>query len=314
MATKTLNTVSKKSLKKKFKKYWFLCFLIILPLACIFVYNYVPMVGIIISFKDYKITRGFAGIFTSPDVGLRHFQRLFTSDKFFSVLANTLIISTYKIIFTFPAPIIFALLLNELKSRLFKRFVQTISYLPHFLSMVIVYGVVLAVISPSYGLVNMLMQYFGHESVYFLAEQKIFRGLLVVVDLWTSTGWGAIIYLAAITSIDNELYNSADIDGATRFKKIIHITIPGIMPIIVLLLIFRLGSILNAGFEQVLLFYSPPVYPVGDIIDTYVYRQGLTMADYSYSTAVGLFNSVVSLIFILISNKFAHKLGHQGIW
>lgn len=300
--------------RKRLKKYMPLYLLISIPLLVIFVYNYVPMMGIIIAFKDYKITRGLMGIFTSPDVGFKHFIRLFTAPKFFSVLANTLIISSYKIIFTFPAPILFALLLNELRNKLFKRFVQTVSYLPNFLSMVIVYGVVQALLSPTYGLINMFVKQLGNDPVYFLIDPHFFRGILVLVDLWVGTGWGAIIYLAAITSINSELYDSAEIDGANKLGKIIHITIPGIMPIIVLLLIFRLGAILNAGFEQVLMFYSPLVYDVGDIIDTYVYRQGLQSADYSYATAVGLFNSVVSLIMVIAANRLAKKVGQQGIW
>lgn len=300
--------------RKRFKKYLPLYFLILIPMLIIFIYSYVPMLGIQIAFRDFKITKGFLGIFTSPGVGFKHFIRLFTSPKFFSVLTNTLILSSYKIIFTFPAPIIFALLLNELRNKLFKRFVQTVSYLPNFLSMVIVYGVVLSLLSPTFGLVNMLLKQSGIEPIYFMVEPRYFRAMLVLVDLWVGTGWGAIIYLAAITSIDNELYNAAEIDGANKLRKIIHITIPGIMPIIILLLIFRLGAILNAGFEQVLMFYNPLVYDVGDIIDTYVYRQGLQSADYSYATAVGLFNSVVSLIMVISANKLAKKVGQQGIW
>lgn len=299
---------------KKIKKYMSLYILSFIPLLVIFTYKYVPMLGIIIAFKEYKITRGFLGIFTSPGVGFAHFNRLFTSPKFYRVLANTLIISSYKLIFTFPAPIIFALLLNELKSNTFKRFVQTVSYLPHFLSIVIIYGVVLALASPTYGLINYILKQFGHTPIYFMVEPSYFRSMLVLVDLWSGTGWGAIIYLAAITSIDKELYDAAEVDGANKIRKIMHITIPGILPIIVLLLILRMGGIMNAGFQQVLLFYSPLTYSVGDIIDTYVYRQGLMEASYSYSTAVGLFNSLVSLLFVLGTNKLAKKVGQQGLW
>jgi putative aldouronate transport system permease protein len=314
MFTKSVPESKKRINKKLFKKYLPLYLLILIPLLTILVYRYIPMLGVIIAFKDYKITKGFMGIFTSPWVGFENFRRLFSTPRFFKVLANTLIISTYKIVFTFPAPIIFALLLNELKKKLFKRFVQTVSYLPHFLSVVIVYGIVQALVSPTYGLINAVIKQLGYEPVYFMIEPRFFRGMLVLVDLWVNTGWGAIIYLAAITSIDNELYSAAEIDGANKFRKIIHVTMPGIVPIIIILFIFRVGAILNAGFEQVLMFYTPLTYDVGDIIETYIYRMGLERSDYSFSTAAGLFNSVVSLILVLITNKIAHKCGQQGIW
>lgn len=300
--------------KKGLKKYWTLYLLSAIPLLVIFVYNYLPMVGIFMAFKDYKITRGFMGIFTSPNVGLENFYRLFRGFSFPKVVANTFIISLLKMIFTFPTPIIFALMLNEVTNRLFKRFTQTVSYLPNFFSMVIVFGIMQAVISPTYGIINMVRQSIGLDTKAFLVDPTYFRSILVTMDIWQGTGWGAIIYLAAIAGVDQEMYEAAVIDGATRFQRIWHITIPSITGIISFLFVLRCGGLLSVSFEQVLLLYSPTVYSVGDVISTYAYRKGLEDMQYGFSTAVGLFNSVVSLALVIISNAVAKKFGQGGLW
>lgn len=292
-----------------------LIYLLILPvILCFILYSYVPMLGILMAFKDYKISKGFMGIFTSPGVGWDNFRSLFNSPYFFRVLGNTLLISFYKIIYVFPAPILFALLLNELRSTSFKRIVQTVTYLPNFLSAVVVTGLAISVFSPTYGMINAILVSLGKEPVFFLAQTEYFRSIIVGIDMWKGTGWSAIIYLAAITTIDQQLYEAAIIDGARKLRQIWHITLPGISDLIVLLLIFRVGDILNAGFDQIFLLYSPPVYSVGDIIDTYVYREGLINANYGLSTAVGLFKSAAGLVMIIVTNSLAKKFGKQGIW
>ena len=308
------NKSKQPKLLKKIIKYRLVYFLILPSVICYIIFAYLPMAGVLMAFKDYQVGRGFKGIFTSPSVGFEHFQRLFKSYYFFSILRNTIVISFYKIIFCFPAPIIFAILLNELRIAYFKRFVQTVTYLPHFLSTVVVTGLVLAMLSPSYGLVNAVLGTMGLEPVHFLANSRYFRSIIVVIDVWKGTGWSAVIYLAAISSIDPQLYESATIDGAGKFRQIWNITLPSLLDLIILLLILRIGDILNAGFEQIFLLYSPPVYSVGDIIDTFVYREGLVNSNYGFSTAVGLFKSVVGLMLIVGSNKLANKFGRQGIW
>ena len=272
------------------------------------------MVGVVMSFNDYQVTKGLAGIFTSPWVGLKHFKALFTSFYFYDIMRNTILISVYKILFAFTSPIIFALLLNELRGRRFKRVVQTITYLPNFFSPVVIVGLILSLISPNYGIINALIGSMGGAPSNFLANPRLFRSIIVFIDVWQGTGFSAIIYLAAITSIDQEQYESAKLDGANRFKQIWHITLPGMSDIIILLFIFRIGYMLNAGFDQIFLLYSPPVYPVGDIIDTFVYREGLVHMSYSFSTAVGLFKSVIGFALIVAVNKAVKKFGRQGIW
>ncbi len=295
----------------KYKFYY----LLILPGICYFLlFSYVPMSGIVIAFKDFYPYEGLKGIFSSDWVGLKHFKTFFTSYYFRNIIGNTLLISLYKLIFGFPAPIILALMFNEVKHMAFKKTVQTISYLPHFISMVIMAGLVTNILSTNGGLVNVILQSFGGESKMFLGDPKYFRSILVISDIWKGVGWGSIIYLAAITSIDPALYEAASIDGAGKLSQMLNITLPSIIPIIIIMFILRIGQILNAGFEQVFLLYSPSVYKVGDIIDTYVYREGLVNTNYSYATAVGLFKGVIGSFMVITTNKITKKLGHQGVW
>lgn len=290
-------------------------YMLITPvIVCFIIFNYVPMLGVLMAFNNYKMGLGFSGIFMSPWVGFEHFLRLFSNPYIYIVLRNTIWISLLKLFFCFPAPILFALLLNEIRGTKFKRSVQTITYLPHFLSAVVVMGLVQGLFSPSYGMVNAIRNAFGMNTVHYLAKTEYFRSIIVGIDLWKGFGWGAIVYLAAITSIDSELYESATIDGAGRLQKTIYITIPGIFHIIALYLILNVGNILNAGFEMIFLLQSPTVMSVADIIDIYTYRLGLQEANYSFGTAVGLFKSVVSLILVSITNMLAKKMGTPGIW
>jgi len=271
------------------------------------------MYGIVLAFKDYMIVDGILG---SPWVGFKHFNRLFSSASFFELITNTLTISFQRILFGFPAPIIFALLLNEIKVEKFKKIVQSISYLPHFMSWVILGGIVMELLSPTRGVINYIITIFGGEPIYFLTEVKYFRTILIVSGIWAGVGWGSIIYLAAISGIDIQQYEAAVIEGASRFQRAIYITLPSIMPVISISFILNIGGIMNAGFDQIFNLYNPMVYKVADILDTYVYRVGIQDMEYSFSTAVGLFKNVVGLIMVVITNFITSKLSNNeyGLW
>ena len=275
------------------------------------IFRYYPMYGAIIAFKDYRVLEGFNG---SPWVGFKHFQAIFSSPFFYNVLTNTLLISIYKLIFGLPVAVIFALLLNEVRVGWFKRGVQTITYLPHFLSWVVVFGVLLTTLSPSTGLVNKAIVSTGGQPINFMTDPKWFRGVLVVSDIWKDLGWGTIIYLAALAGISPSLYEAAAVDGATRFQRIVYITLPSIVPVIVLVTLLRIGNLLSAGFEQVFVLYNPAVYSVADIIDTWVYRQGIQGFQFSVAAAVGLFKGVVGTVLLVTANWAAKKWAGTGIW
>lgn len=303
-------------LKKQFKIYGqnkYLILLFLPGLIWFIIFRYGPMYGLLMAFQDYSLVKGIGG---SPFVGFKHFQYLFTGPDFLPVLRNTLIISAYKILFGFPAPIILALMLNEVKKNTFKRTIQTISYLPHFFSWVVLAGMVMMALSPSVGIVNQIIQAFGGEPIYFLADKAWFRTVLVASDVWASIGWGSIIYLAAIAGLDPELYEAAVLDGANRMQRIRYITLPGIAPIVAVMLILRVGSILDAGFDQVMNLYNPPVYDVADIIDTYMYRMGIGGFQFSLTTAAGMFKSVIGFVMVITTNILAKRVseGEYGIW
>lgn len=285
--------------------------LLIPGLVFLFLFKYTPMYGIIIAFQDFNIFDGIGG---SQWVGLKQFHKLMTSDEFIQVFRNTLLISFYKIVLLFPIPIVLALFLNEVGKMWFKRTVQTIVYLPHFLSWVIISGLFINILSPSGGIVNEVIVWFGGEPISFLINNDYFRSTVVFTAGWKETGWNAIIFIAAIAGIDQDQYEAASIDGAGRIKKMIYITLPGIAPTIVLMFILRIGHLLDAGTEQILTMYNPVVYQTGDVIGTYVYRVGLGKMDYSFSTAVGLFNSVVGFLLIITGNFLSKKLVKRSIW
>lgn len=292
-----------------------LFYILIVPgLLYFIIFHYVPMFGIIIAFKDIAPFEGVKGIINGPWVGFKNFITFFQSYYFWNVLGNTVIISAYKILFGFPAPIILALLLNEVKNNKFKRMVQTISYLPHFISMVVLAGLVTSVLSVNGGIVNEIRKSLGQEAIFFLGSSKYFRTILVSSGIWQNIGWGSIIYLASISGIDHQLYEASIVDGANRWKQTWHITLPGMSNVIVIMFIFAVGSLLNAGFEQILLLYSPAVYEVSDIIDTYVYREGLISLRYSFASAVGLFKSLIAMILIIGTNYLAKRYEQAAIW
>ena len=293
----------------------FLYALAAIPLLYFVVFRYFPMVGVIIAFQDYDPFLGITDIFRFDRwVGLKHFRNFFDSIFFWNIMRNTVLISLYKLIFGFPVPIILALLINEVRVTLFQRTVQTISYLPHFFSMVVAAGIVRAMLTPQGGLLNQLVVALGGGPKAYLTDPDLFRSIIVTMDVWQHAGWNSIIFLAAMATINPEMYEAAAMDGANRFQRMWHITLPSISFAIVIILIFRIGGMLDAGFEQILLLYSPSVYSVSDIIDTYVYRAGLIGRQYSFGAAVGLFKSVLALALMYMANKISQKLGQEGLW
>ncbi|MCR8635321.1 ABC transporter permease [Paenibacillus radicis (ex Xue et al. 2023)] len=286
-------------------------YLMALPVLIYYVvFHYGPMYGLQIAFKDFSPS---VGIWDSPWIGFNHFTDFFSSHYFGRLLRNTLLINIYELLFAFPASIVLALLLNEIRSSIFKRAVQSISYLPHFISIVVVVGMMVDFLARD-GLVNQIIELLGMESIAFLRQPEWFRTLFVSSGIWQGIGWGSIIYLAAIANIDPTLYEAAKMDGANRFKQVLHITIPGIMPTIVILLILHMGSMLSVGSEKVLLMYNPLTYDTADVISTYVYRKGVLEADFGYTAAVGLFNSVISFILIVLANTVSKRVSENKLW
>lgn len=292
-------------------------YLMLIPgLFFLFIYKFAPLYGILIAFKDYNIFAGsnpIDAIAKSPWVGFANFERLFKSSEFIKVLANTLIINGMKILFLFPIPIICAILLNEIRNKAFRKLSQTAIYVPYFFSWVVVFGIFYSLFG-SYGVVNNVIAALGYARIKFFTDTGIFRWLLVFTEGWKEIGYNTVIYLAAITGIDIALYEAASVDGANKWKQIWHVTMPGLLPTIVLMFILKVGYILDTGFEQVLVFYNPAVYDVADIIQTYVYRLGMGQMDFPLSTALGLFNSVVAFVLIVSANMISKKLIHRSIW
>ncbi|OXS61892.1 protein lplB [Cohnella sp. CIP 111063] len=288
-------------------------YVMMLPgIAYFILFHYVPMYGVTLAFKNFLFMEGISG---SPWVGLKHFEKAFSDPYFFQIIRNTLLISLYKLFFGFPVPILFALLLNEVTSLRFKKLVQTASYLPHFISWVVMSGIFIMVFSFD-GPINELIKALGGDPVLFLADERYFRSILVITDIFKGFGWGSIIYFAAISGIDPQLYEAAIMDGAGRLQRALRITLPMLVPVIAIMLILNMSGILDAGFDQVFNMYNPSVYHVSDIIDTYVYRKGLVEMQYSYSSAVGLFKSAVALILILIVNRIVRTIGGKeyALW
>ena len=274
------------------------------------IFAYFPMYGITIAFKDYNPSMGILG---SPWIGFKHFINFFGSIYAGRIIKNTLLLSLYGLIFVFPIPIILALLINEVKSNIYKKTVQTITYLPHFISMVVICGMITSFTSPT-GFITKMFNSFGFNYTNMLYEVDLFRGIYIASDIWQKAGWDSIIFLAAISGLDMELYEAASIDGAKKLRQLWHITLPGLAPTIVIMLILRIGSIMSAGSEKVLLLYNPLTYEKADVISSYVYRVGLINGDQSYSAAVGFFNSIVSLILVLSANYVSKKVTDSGLF
>ena len=289
-----------------------LYFLIIPVVIYLIIFNYVPMAGIVLGFERFTPKNG---VYMSEWVGLKHFVTFFSSVFFVRVLKNTLILSLYSVIFGFPAPIIFALLLNELDNEYYKKVVQVVSYMPNFISTVVISGIIIDFVSTDGVITDILVKVgFLKEAKTLLSVPEYFRTIMILSDLWQQVGFGSILFLAALTGIDQELYEAAVIDGANRWKQTIHVTIPGIMPTVTIMLIMKIGSLMNANQEKILLLYNPLIYETSDVIGTFVYRKGLLEADYGYSTAVGLFNSVVNVILLFIANGVSRKYSETSLF
>ncbi len=287
-------------------------YLLLLPgVAYLIIFKYIPIGGLVMAFQDFNI---FAGFFGSEWVGLAQFRKLFASPDFYRIFRNTLLINTYKIVFVFPLPVMLAIMLNEIRCTPLKKVSQTVVYLPHFLSWIIVSGLFMNILSPSGGMVNQIITALGGEPVFFMSDNRWFRTVLVVTDAWKEMGWSAIVYIAAIAGVEQELYEAATVDGAGKLRQIWHVTLPGILSTIVLMFILKLGSIMSGGFDQVLTMYNASVYETGDIIQTYVYRIGLGKMQYSFSSAVGMFNSVIGLALTVAGNTVSKRLTGRSIW
>lgn len=289
-------------------------FLMLLPgLLLVLVFDYAPMYGILIAFKDFKVTQG---VWDSPWVGLQHFQDFFANPAALRAVKNTLEISLLKIITGTPFPILFALLINELRDGFFKRFVQSASYLPHFISWIVISAIFQSLLLPRTGAVNLVLNAIGLKSIYFMADPAWFRVVLLASNIWKGVGWGSIVYLAALAGVDQEAYEAAIVDGANRLQRMWYISLPTIVPVIFVLLILRMRGILEAGFDQIFNMYNARVMGVADIIDTYVYRMGLVDMEYSFSAAVGLFKSAVGFLLVITANAIAKKVsgGERGLW
>jgi ABC-type polysaccharide transport system, permease component len=288
-----------------------LYFLLILPIAYFIVFKYVPMYGAAIAFQDYSIFKGVTG---SEWIGFENFRELFAMSQFYEVVRNTLLLNLLDLVFSFPAPIILALLLNELRVMWFKKTAQTLLYLPHFISWIIIGGLVYQMFSNNGGLVNNVITSLGFHSIPFLTEKNHWLLVYLGTGIWQSAGWGTIIYLAALTGINKELYEAAEVDGAGRLKKMWHITLPGIRSTIVVMLIMQLGHIMTIGFERPFVMGNDLVKDYSEVISTFVYKAGLQSAQFSLATAMGLFQALVGLVFVIVSNAIAKRLGEQGIW
>lgn len=308
---KPAQTLARKPLMRHLWVHRYL-YLMLLPGAVYYLlFHYVPMYGAVIAFKDFSIVKGILG---SPWIGWSHFDEVFAQDKFWTVFINTVLISLYRLIFGFPTPIIVALLLNEVRRTVFKRFVQTVIYLPHFVSWVILGGILVSFLSLDYGVINAGITRLGLEPVPFLSGPEYFRSVLVGSMIWKEFGWNTIIYMAALAGINPHLYEASMMDGANRLQRIWYITLPCIKSTVIVLLILRLGGIMEAGFEQVFVLLNPNVTSVGDIIDTYVYRLGLEQGQFSLAAAVGLFKSVINLTLLVLANLLARSIGERGLY
>ncbi|WP_127585271.1 ABC transporter permease [Paenibacillus koleovorans] len=286
--------------------------LMLLPgVVFVFIFSYIPLYGILLAFKNYNYSMGIWG---SPWAGLEHFRTFLTNPDFFRLMRNTLLLNIYSLLFYFPMPIVLAILLYEVRGRFFKRFVQTVSYVPHFLSTVAIVTLMGVLLSPESGIVNLILKSTGAEPIYFMAKPEWFRTLYIGSTIWQNAGFSAIIYLAALSSIDTEQYDAAYIDGASRLQRIRYISLPGIGPTIIIMLLLRLGDLLELGFEKAFLMQNPLTYDTSDVVSTYVYRVGLMGGEFSYATAVGIFNMVLSLILIGIFNQISRKASSVSLW
>jgi putative aldouronate transport system permease protein len=297
-------------IRRRLARYWQLYLLVLLPLIYIIIFKYVPMLGVQIAFKNYNIVKGIWG---SDWAGLQHFQQFFRSPNFWPILKNTFEISLVTLLFNFPAPILLALFLNEIRAGFFKKTVQMVTYAPHFISTVVMSGMILLFLSPT-GEIGKLFELFGMKAANYLGIAQDFKYVFALTDMWQHLGYASIIYLAALAGINPDLYEAARVDGASRFRKMLNVDLPGIMPAIVVLLILSTGDVLNVGFEKTYLLQNSLNLPGSEVIATYVYKVGLINANYSYSTAIGVFNSVITFVLLVLVNWIARRFSEHSLW
>ncbi len=290
---------------------WQIYVMLIPTVIWLLVFLYKPMYGLQIAFKDYSIFRGVAA---SPWIGLEHFETLFGSDQFLRALRNTIYISLYSLLIGFPVPILLALMFNEVLNPLFKKSAQTIVYLPHFISTVIIAGIVITAFSPSAGIVNTVIGWFGYDPIYFLTKPEWFRPIFIGTTIWQEAGFQSIVYLAAIAGVSPTLYESAVVDGASRWQMMWKITIPSILPTIIIMLIIRIGNMLEVSFEMIIVLYQPATYETADVVNTYIYRQGLQNGQYDIAAAAGLFNAVVAFVLVMAANTISKRYSRTSLW
>lgn len=310
-----ISSYSKKNnwyrLGKAMLKNWDLYLLILPVLVYVFIFEYVPLYGIQIAFKNFSVTKG---IWDSTWVGLKHFNKFLNSYQFWDIMKNTIGISIYQLAIGFPFPILLALMMNETRSKLYKKTIQTVTYAPHFLSTVVLVGMVTAFLSPRTGIVNTIIKALGGNPIFFMTEPGWFKSIYVFSGVWQNTGWSSIVYMAALTGIDTQLYEAAIVDGASRLQRMIYVTIPSLLPTATILLILNTGRIMSVGFEKVFLMQNSLNMEASEVISTFVYRKGLIGADFSYSAAVGLFNSIINFILIFTINQISKKLSETSLW
>ena len=300
-----------KRVQKVLKRDWQLLVLCARPVLYFIVFHYIPMYGVQIAFKDFKATDG---IWRSAWVGFKHFKRFFASSQFVSLIKNTLGLSLLQILLGFPVPIILAIMLNQVKNQRFRKFAQSILYCPHFISIVVLAGMLYIFLSPRNGIVNTIIKMLGGEAIFFLGEAKYFKLTFVISGIWQNAGWSAIIYIAALAGISPDLYEAAQVDGANKWQRIRHIDIPGIMPTIIMMLIMEIGKVMSLGFQKAYLLQNAQNLSASEIISTYIYKVGMLDAQYSYSAAVNLFNNVINIILLVTFNKLAKKLTDNSLW
>lgn len=306
----TLGYTKMQRLRKDFKFNKWLYIMIVPVILFYIIFCYAPMYGIIIAFKDFSPLKGIMG---SDWTGLKNFATFFTSAYAFRTIRNTFLLSFYGLLWGFPAPIILALMLNEVRNRVFKKLAQSITYLPHFISLVVVCGMIVTFTQKD-GIVNDVIAALGGQRQLFMQMPNMFRSIFISTNIWQGIGWGSIIYLAALSGIDQQLYEAASLDGASRWQQTIHVTIPGIMPTVIIMLVLNIGSLMSVGYEKVILLYNPLTYETADVISSYVYRMGLINNDFGLATAVGLFNSVINFILIYIANTLSRKVTEISLW
>lgn len=307
----TVKNQRMKPLKRIWIRDWQLLVLCLLPITYYLIFHYLPMYGVQIAFKNYIAARGITG---SPWVGFKQFERFFNSYQFWPLIKNTLSLSISQLIFGFPVPIFLAIMLNQLKHYKFKKFIQTVTYCPHFISIIVMTGMLYIFLSPRNGLVNLLMKALGNETIFFLGDPAWFRPIFVLSGIWQNAGWNAIIYIAALAAISPDLYEAAQIDGANKFQIIRHIDIPGILPTAIMMFILEIGKIMNIGFQKAYLMQNGLNISASEIIPTYIYKVGLIDAQFSYSAAIGLFNNIINIILLVSVNRLAQKTSEHSLW